>query len=248
MKHIAIHQGTVQEVMAMSVLTLCPTVLSTLPLFQGLAPAELPQLTGLLHPTTVPADTTIITVDQPGEVAYLVLAGTLKVHVEQTDGSNVILSLLGPGELVGEMSLVECCRRSATVVTLEQTNLGWIDGAAFETCLRTMPTLTYNLARLLSRRLHQAATHIQALATLDVFGRVACQLLAFAQEYGRAAPGDGTLIPLRLTQSDLAEMVGASRMRDNWVLCFYKDQHYLAFCPNSRITITNPAALARCCQ
>lgn len=108
MKHRAIHQGTAQEVMAISVLTLCPTMLGVLPLCQGLIPAELARLSGRLHPSTVPADT-IIMVHQPGEVAYLVLAGTLKVHAEPVDGSNVILALLGPGALVGEMRLVECC-------------------------------------------------------------------------------------------------------------------------------------------
>jgi CRP/FNR family transcriptional regulator, cyclic AMP receptor protein len=169
------------------------------------------------------------------------------VHVEQADGRNVILGIYGPGELVGEMSLMDRCECCATVVTLEQSTLCWIDHVAFETCLRTMPILTYNLSRHFSRRLRFASAHIQALATLDIFGRVARQLLAFAQKYGEVTSSGTVLIPLRLTQGDLADIIGASRMRVNRVLCFYKEQQYLSMCTDGRITIHHPEALAQRC-
>jgi CRP/FNR family transcriptional regulator, cyclic AMP receptor protein len=222
--------------------------LSTFPLFQGLIPGELAQLTKSFHPIIIPSRTNIITAGQPGSAAYLILAGTLKVHVEQADGSNVILGIHGPGELIGEMSLLdrrECC---ATVVTLEQSKLCWIDHIALEACLQTMPVLTYNLSRHLSGRLRLAAAHIQAFASLDIFGRVARQLLAFAQEYGEEASNGAILLPLRLTQSDLADMIGASRMRVNRVLCFYKEQHYLSMRTDGHIIIYRPEALAQRCK
>lgn len=222
--------------------------LGELPLFQGLSPEQLQHLNTLLRRKTFPAATDVITADQPGEVAYIILSGTVKIHIEQADGGDVLLAILGPGELVGEMSLVEQIGRSATVVTLEESTLFWLDRTTFEGCMRTMPGMAYNLIRILSRRLRLANAQIQSLATLDVFGRVARQLLAFAQEYGQTDPSGMVRIPLHLTQSDLASLVGASRVRVNQVLGFYRQQSYIAIDQNARITILNPQALHQRCQ
>jgi CRP/FNR family transcriptional regulator, cyclic AMP receptor protein len=232
----------------MTVLSAQLTSLSIFPIFQGLIPDEIAQLIKIIRPISVPSRTNIIRAGQLGSTAYLILTGTLKVHVEQADGSNVILGIHGSGELVGEMSLLERRECSATVVTLEQSTLCSIDHRALETCLQTMPLLTYNLSRHLSRRLRDAAAHIQACATLDIASRVARQLLMFAHEYGKVASNGAILIPLRLTQSDLADMIGASRMRVNRVLCLYKAQRYLSFCPDGRIILHHPEVLASQCQ
>ena len=64
-------------------------------------------------------------------------------------------------------------------------------------------------------RLRLANAHVRALAAVDVTGRIDAQLLALAREYGESSPEGGTLIPLPLTQSDLAALVGASRVRVN---------------------------------
>src|SRR5439155_20102321 len=195
--------------------------LGNMPLFSGLAPDQLSRLGSSLRQRTFPANSNIISIEQPGEVVYIILEGTVKIHVGQADGSTVILAILGPGEIVGEMGPVEGLGRTADVVTLEQTTLAWVDQATFKEWLKTEPMLSYNLNRILSRRLRLADAHIQALAALDVYGRVARQLLAFAQEYGTQTSG-GTHIPLHLTQSDLADMVGASRVSVNKVLVHYK--------------------------
>jgi CRP/FNR family cyclic AMP-dependent transcriptional regulator len=231
--------------------TPAPRVIGTLaevPLFRGLTAGQLAELDALLHRKSFPAGTQIITAGQPGDIAYVMFKGSVKVYAEQPDGSEVILAILGPGEVMGEMSLVDSLGRSATVVTLEESNLLWMDRATFWTNLRRMPTMTYNLVDILSRRLRLANVHAQSLASLDVPGRVAGQLLAFAQEYGESVPDGGILIPLRLIQSDLASLVGASRVRVNQALGFYKRRNYLSVGPDHRITIQNPAALARRCR
>jgi CRP/FNR family transcriptional regulator, cyclic AMP receptor protein len=225
-----------------------PSVLGTLPLLQGLAPVQLAQLNAVLHRRTVPAGTPLMLAEQPGEVAYLILSGTVKIHVEQANGMDVILGIRGRGEIVGEMSLVDRQGRSASVVTLEDCTLLWLDRPSFETCLQTMPVVSINLVRLLARRLRLATAQIQALAALDLYGRVARALLSLAEEYGEPAPGGGTLIPLRLTQSDLAGLVGASRVRVNEVMVAYKRRKYLSVDAQYRITVHNAAALARRCQ
>jgi CRP/FNR family cyclic AMP-dependent transcriptional regulator len=225
-----------------------PDVLGTLPLFQGLAPAQLAHLNELLHRRTVPAGASLMLAEQPGEVAYLILSGTVKIHVEQANGKDVILGIRGRGEIVGEMSLVDRQGRSASVVTLEDCTLLWLDRRSFETCLQTMPVLSINLVRMLACRLRLATAQIQALAALDLYGRVARALLSLAEEYGEPAPDGGTLIPLRLTQSDLAGLVGASRVRVNEVMVAYKRRKYLTVDAQYRITVHNPGALAKRCQ
>jgi CRP-like cAMP-binding protein len=89
-----------------------------------------------------------------------------------------------------------------------------------------------------------ANERIQALSRLDVAGRVAHELLAFAEGYG-VSGADGVLIPLRLTQSDLAALVGASRERVNQALGEMRKRDLVSTDGRYRITVRDPAALAR---
>lgn len=225
-----------------------PRSLGELELFQGLAPERLAELNGLLRSQTVQAGTHFITAEQPGEVVYVLLEGTVKIYVTHMDGREVILAFLGPGDTVGEMSLVDSAGRSANVVTTEPSRLLWMDRATFQSCLRTMTPLANNLVRLLAHRLRFANEQIQALCTLDVPGRVARQILALADRYGRRQSAGEVRIPIRLTQSDLAEIVGASRERVNQVIVDFKHRGLISVDPGHRIRVHAAAELARCCQ
>src|ERR1700753_198540 len=166
-----------------------PNRLAELELFQGLEHHQLTQLNQLLHAYSVPSGAHFITAEAPGEMVYLLLAGTVKIYVSRADGREVILAFLGPGDTVGEMSLVDSAGRSANVVTTEPSRLVWMDRASFQSCLRTMAQLANNLVRLLAQRLRFANEQIQALCTLAVPGHVARQILALAERYGRPLPG-----------------------------------------------------------
>ena len=85
--------------------------------------------------------------------------------------------------------------------------------------------MTFNLAGILSRRLRLSNAHVVALATLDIERRLADQLLTLAEEYGEATPDGGCRIPFRLTQGDLAALVGASRVRVNQILVGWKQRN-----------------------
>jgi CRP/FNR family cyclic AMP-dependent transcriptional regulator len=225
-----------------------PSVLGGLELFQGLAADQLAELNQLLRCTTVPAGTHFITAEQPGEVVYVLLEGTVKIYVTQSDGREVILAFLGPGDTVGEMSLVDSAGRSANVVTTEPSRLLWMDRATFQRSLIRLAPLASNLIRLLARRLRFANEQILALCTLDATGRVARQILALADRYGRALRNGEVRIPLRLTQSELAEIVGASRERVNQVLGEFKQRGAIAIDADHRIRVLQPAVLARHCR
>ncbi len=175
----------------------------------------------------------------------MILSGTAKVYVTHTDGSEVILAILGPGEVVGEMSVADSLGRSASVLTLEDSTLLWMDRRTFLSSMEEMPAIARNLIGVLSRRLRLADTHTRSLAALDVHGRVAAQLLAFAREYGEPLPDGGTLIPLRLTQTDLAGLVGASRVRVNQALGYYRKQGSISLDKDHRIIVRDEEPLAR---
>jgi CRP/FNR family cyclic AMP-dependent transcriptional regulator len=217
-------------------------------LFRDLRPADFARLQQLLHCRACPAGTTLLTADQPGEVAYIIQRGAIKVHVTQADGRSVILAILGAGEVLGEMSLVDSLGRSASATTIEDSVLCWMDRSAFWDCLQVIPAMTYNLVRILSRRLRLANIQTQSLATLDVDGRIARQIAAFAQEYGEPDSAGGLEIPFRLTQSDLADLVGASRVRVNQILVAYKRHRYISVDPSYHITVHNLAALLDQCR
>ncbi len=111
----------------------------------------------------------------------------------------------------------------------------------------TIPSLSYNQSCALSARLRHANEQIQSLATHDIEYRVARQLIAFADKYGQAAEDGTTFIPLRLTQSDLANLVGATRETINKIIVSYKDRHYLSVDQTHHITIHDLQAIARRC-
>jgi CRP/FNR family cyclic AMP-dependent transcriptional regulator len=218
--------------------------LETIPLFRGLSPTEQRQLHDLLGVRTVPAGTDILRAEEPGDVAYIVLDGTVKVQLDRSDGTAVILAILRAGEVVGELSLIDQLGRAASVVTMEPTRLAWLTYTDFWSCLRSMPVMAYNLAGILSRRLRRSNAHVAALATLDIAGRLADQLLALGEAYGEATPDGGCRIPFRLPQGDLAALVGGSRVRVNQILVRWRHQEVLSVDARQVVTLRNRRALA----
>jgi len=224
-----------------------PCEVAEIDLFRGLTPPQLAQVSGRLYCRVFPAGSNIITAEQPGEVVYIIRSGTAKIHIEQRDGADVILAILGPGDIVGEMRLIDSAGRSASVVTLEESQLIWLGGEAFQEFLRTIPAFAQNLVRILSARVRLSNELIQALATLDVNGRVARQMLAFAEKYGRTGSNGNILIPIRLTQGDIADLVGASRKRVNQAMVFFKQQGYITTDEKGYIIVQKRQALAQLC-
>ena len=216
-------------------------------LFRGLSDAQLQQLNECLRAKRFAAGTSLMTAEQTGEAVYFILRGTLKVHVEQESGADVIICILGSGESVGEMCALDQQNRSASVETLEDSDLLWLDCATFRRFLFAMPALSHNLACLLSARLRQANEQIQSLATRDIEHRVARQLLGFSEKYGQPATGGEVFIPVRLTQSDLANLVGATRESVNKIIVSYKERGFLSSSRNHHWTIHNRQFLANRC-
>jgi CRP/FNR family cyclic AMP-dependent transcriptional regulator len=223
-------------------------ILSAIPLFKGLGVDELGWIAKRAHRRVFVAGTSIVTAEQPGEAVYVILSGTVKIHIEQSDGRDVVLSIIGAGDTLGEMSLIDSAGRSASAVTLEDSFLLWMDKSAFQQMLSDFQPVAHNLVRILSDRVRLANELIQALATLDVYGRVARQLLAFAEKYGQNNNSGTVMIPIHLTQGDIADLVGASRKRVNQVMVFFREQEFISLTSTGKIVVQSKASLANYCK
>lgn len=221
-------------------------LLTYIRLFEGMTPTQLDWVAQHAHRRNFEAGRNVMTVDQPGEVVYIILHGTVKIHVEQGE-RDVILAILGRGDMLGEMSLIDSVGRSASAVTLENTLMLWMDKTTFNYLLDNFPPVARNLVKIMSARVRLSDQMIQALATLDVNGRVARQLLAFAEKYGLEKDGV-TKISIALTQGDIADLVGASRKRVNQAMVSFKEQGFIDTDAEGRITIKDSRGLAGHCR
>ncbi len=224
------------------------SLLSDIPLLGGLASKQLDWVAQRSHRRLFPAGTNVLTFEQPGEAFYIILFGTVKVHIEQTDGRDVVLSMLGSGDTLGEMSLIDSVGHSASAITLEDTLMLWMDNATFKKLLDEYPPVARNLVKILSARIRLSDQLIQAFATLDVYGRVARQLLAFAEKYNLNNSKGEVRIPITLTQGNIADLVGASRKRVNQVMVAFKQQDLIVVDDTGRITVKDRDGLARFCK
>jgi len=213
-----------------------PRTLGEIPLFEGLSEAQLESINQRLHKRLFSAGTNVITADTVGEVVYIILSGTVKIKIDQPDGSEVIIAILGAGDIVGELSLLDSVPRSADVLTQEDSTFLWLDRTSFRKLLDDIPEITLNVIRILTRRLRLSNEQIQALCNLDVHGRVERQLLAFADLHGVPTPA-GVCIPMRLTQSDIAGLVGASRERVNQSFSMLRKNRLISVDGSYRITL-----------
>jgi CRP/FNR family transcriptional regulator, cyclic AMP receptor protein len=221
-------------------------LLADIELFKGLTATQLEWVAQRAHRRVFEAGRNVLTIEQPGEAVYIILHGTVKIHIEQGE-RDVIISILGAGDLLGEMSLIDSIGRSASAVTLEDSLMLWMDRMTFSYMLDNFTPVARNLVRILSARVRLSDQLIQALATLDVNGRVARQLLAFAEKYGREKDG-ATQIRIALTQSDIADLVGASRKRVNQAMVLFKERDFIDTDAEGRIAIKNGEGLARYCH
>lgn len=217
-------------------------------LFQGLEQDQVDRIGELLYRKSYRAGKMIITEGQPGEVIYIILSGTVKVFATQLDGSEVIIAILGAGDTVGEMSMMDSAGRNASAVVMEPSDIMWMSRNDFQRIIDMYPMISQNLVRILIDRLRLSTEQIQSFASLDVNGRVARQILAFARKYGEADENGDTLIPIRLPQNEIAELVGASRKRVNQTMVHFKKQDLISVAPNHHITVLNKTRLQELCQ
>jgi CRP/FNR family transcriptional regulator/CRP/FNR family cyclic AMP-dependent transcriptional regulator len=174
---------------------------------------------------------------------YVIVTGRVKVILYSRDGEEALGTVLGTGEVLGSVSLLDGRPRGITATADERTEVLMLPRNALESLVATSPTVALDVYRLLIRQLRRSYAFIEDTIFLDVAGRVAKKLLELADEYGEATDG-GLLIELPLTQLELATMVGVTRETVNKHLGAYRARGIIDV-RDHRILIRQPETLRR---
>lgn len=224
-----------------------PDFLCQIPLFHGLTKEQITGLQVLIDSYEVASRRVLITTAEKCRYVYILVKGSVKVQIERDNGQAVIIALLGSGQTLGEMGAADGMGSSATIITLEQCVFLQITVGDFEKLRHLHPQIAENLLHILSARLRLANRLIVALATMDAEGRLACQILSLAKEFGNRNSSGHIAIPLRLSQTTLGEMSGLSRNRVNYVLQQFERQRFIARPNTSRLIVCDLQALEERC-
>jgi CRP/FNR family transcriptional regulator, cyclic AMP receptor protein len=146
-----------------------------------------------------------------GDGCYRVEEGLLKVTIASRSGSERILTVLGPGDIVGELSMIDGLPRSASVSAVREATLSFVKRAAFKRLVRKCPELCEMLVMLLAKRLRETDGVVAAMSFLRLRGRLARVLLELAQDFGQDVGSGRIVIRQKIAHNDLAAMVGTAR-------------------------------------
>src|SRR6266849_1018254 len=155
-----------------------------IPILSGLGNTQLADLLNGATRKSFAKHTLLIQEGSPSDALYMIERGKAKVFLASSSGKEVILSVLGPGEYVGEMALIDDEPHSAGVMTLTDTDCLVVSKVSFKDHLAKNTDIAIALLRQLSQRLREADQCIGSLALMDVCGRVAHALLRLAKPLG----------------------------------------------------------------
>lgn len=184
--------------------------LKQIPLFASLKDEELDAINRLSLNKKCPKDTVILLENEEGDTLFIIVKGKVKVTTFSESGKEVIFSLLNAGDFFGDMSLLDGKPRSATVISIEDSELKLIRRNDFKNLVVKHPEIALKLLEELTSRLRKADERIESLALLDVTGRIAGILLQLAEERGEKSK-DSVFIKSRPTHQELANMAGTTR-------------------------------------
>jgi CRP/FNR family cyclic AMP-dependent transcriptional regulator len=191
-------------------------------LLSGLPERLLAKLFETANPVRLRSDEVLFLAGDAGDGCYRVEDGLLKVTMVSRSGSERILAFLGPGHIVGELSIIDGLPRSASVVAVRPTSLSYLSRAAFEEFARKHPEIYKSLVTLLAARLRETDGTIAVGSFLPLRGRVACALLELAEDFGQDVGSGRIVIRQKFGQSDLAAMAGIARENVSRILNDWK--------------------------
>ena len=220
-----------------------PAVLGQIPLFAGLSVDELEGLGTGLRRRPYRKGEVIFLQGDPGTSLYLIETGRVKIVLTSPEGKEFVLTRLGPPEFFGDLALLDGEPRSADAVAEAPSQLLLLRREDFLGYVEARPRVATKLLAVLSRRLRRNAQLLQDAAFLDIPGRLARVILELAEVEGQ--PGGAGLVAPRLTQAELAGMIGATRESVNKWLRSY-ERRGLIRCERGLITVLSPAGLRAC--
>jgi CRP/FNR family cyclic AMP-dependent transcriptional regulator len=191
--------------------------LKQVPFFANLSQDEATSLAEKLVPRSYRTGQIIFHLGDPGGLLYIIQKGKVKISQSSPDGHEALLAILGSGDFFGELALLDDSPRSATAEAIEYTDTLTLHRDEFIHFMTANPAFSYHVMRTLAKRIRHLNDQISDVFFLDLNGRLARTLLNLAERHGRETE-DGIVIEIGLTQSDLADMTGATRVSINKTL------------------------------
>ncbi len=217
--------------------------LKQVPLFADLADEDLRELIAVAKRRIFRNGEVIFHREDPGQVLYVIKEGKVKISLISPEGQEISLVVFGKGECFGEFAILDGLPRSADAVALERVECYTLQRSDFHKAIMKNPKIAIQVLEVLSKRLRTTDQMIEDLIFLDVYGRVAKKLLELADTHGSKV-GNGIRIDVRLTQQELASMVGASRESVNKVMGYFTDKDFIST-DKHRITLHRIVELKR---
>lgn len=191
-------------------------------LFDGLSNQELATIEQHTVVKRYRKNTVIIEKDDDANALYILRQGQVKAYVADENGKEITLSQQGPGTILGELALLADIPRTASVMTLEDSEFLVLTKRSFMQCVESHPTMAFNLIRALAKQVQTLTESVTDFALLDVYGRIAKTLRDSALEE------DGRMITPKLTHQQIADRVGSSREMVSKILKDLKLGGYLS--------------------
>jgi CRP/FNR family transcriptional regulator, cyclic AMP receptor protein len=192
------------------------------PLFEAMKPDELDEVLKLSSERRVPRGTSLVQKGDAGSSMMAVLTGRVRVSSVSAEGKEVTLKVINPGEVFGEIALLDGKPRSADCSTIEDTTLLVLERRHFLTFLHRNEDLYLRLIAVLCEKLRRTSMALEELALFDLPARLARVLLKLAADYGRQA-GKDIRIEVKMSQRDLSNLVASSRESVNKQLRVWRD-------------------------
>jgi CRP/FNR family transcriptional regulator, cyclic AMP receptor protein len=218
------------------------SVLAQTSVFAGLDRRQLEQLGALCVRKRYRAREVVLKKGDPALQLFVIVTGRLKALTTGADGRQAALNIMGPGEVFGEVAVLDGQPRSATITAIEPCELLVIHRNELFHFLERSPSAALKLLEVLARRLRTLSERFEDSAFLEVPERLAKQLVRLAERYGEKRAGGAVLIGLKLSQQELGDLCGASRETVNKQLRAWESDGIIAQ-ENGRILVRNLAAL-----
>jgi CRP-like cAMP-binding protein len=201
-------------------------ILARAEMFQGVEPSAVSALTKQLQPVDFPRGHTVFAEGEPGDRLYIVISGKVKIGRRSPDGRENLLTIMGPSDMFGELSIFDPGPRTSSATTITEVRAVSMDRDALRAWIADRPEIAEQLLRVLARRLRRTNNNLADLIFTDVPGRVAKQLLQLAQRFG-TQEGDALRVTHDLTQEEIAQLVGASRETVNKALADFAHRGWI---------------------
>jgi CRP/FNR family transcriptional regulator, cyclic AMP receptor protein len=211
------------------------------PLFGALGADAIDRLSSYAVTQRIKRGTTLFSKGDTGASVYAVCRGTVKISVPSESGKDAVFNLIGPGQIFGEIALLDGGQRTADAIAASDCELLVIERRDFIPLIRQQPELALKLIELLCSRLRNTSEQVEDVIFLDLPARLAKALLRLHQSGTSSAAGAPYMVVI--TQKEIGQIIGMSRESTNKQLREWEARKWVKI-ERGGVAILNPSALA----